>query len=145
MPSESPTEAELVEIVRRADAASATPVSEGLWSRVESRLQADASVAAPPRRLRVVHSRVQRLRRLAAVAAVLLAVFGVTWYFASRDAASGTLVAQENLQRNLDREALEGPLELDGATRPLGRDLYRGVAIEEGTLGVEVIQACNPC
>ena len=145
MPTSRPTEAEVVELVRHADAQATTAVSKNLWARVESQLDAAASATPPPRRFRVVHSRARRVRRLAAVAAVLLAVFGVTWFIASRDAATGTLVAQERLQRDLDRKALEGPLELDGTSRPLGRDLYRGVAIEEGTLGADVLQACNPC
>ena len=142
MPADLPTEGEVVRLVRQADARAETPVSAGLWSRVEDRL-----AEAPARRssLRVVHSATRRMRRLAAVAAVLLAVLGLTWYAASRQAASGTLVSEERLQRTLDREALEGPLELDGRSRPLGRDLYRGVAVKEGDLSTDVIRACNPC
>ena len=142
MSANPPTEQEVVDLVRQADTSTEVPVSTELWARVE------AGLAEAPRRrasLRVVHSAAHRVRRLAAVAAVVLAVIGLTWYAADRRAARGTLVTQKGLQRNLEREALEGPLELDGQSRPLGRDLYRGVAVKEGELGTEVIRACNPC
>lgn len=85
------------------------------------------------------------MRRLLAVAAILLAVIGLTWQLADRNNAQGTLVSDRDIQRTLKRRALEGPLELDGRSRPLGRDLYRGVAVKEGTLATNVLRACSPC
>lgn len=142
MPAKSPSENGIVDLVRQADARVRVPVSDGLWERVERRLPEPAQRKAT---LRVVHSTAQRVRRLAAVAAVLLAVLGLTWYVADRQAARGTLVHETGLRRSLDRQALEGPLELDGRSRPLRRELYRGVAVKEGDLGTEVLRACNPC
>ena len=165
MPADLPTDRDLVDLVRAAEARATVPVSPDLWSRVAGELPsvaegvgADVSQARPlPKptpedayqrargKLRVVHSSITRMRRLAAVAAVLLAVLGVGYWFVAREAARGALVEESTLQRSLDRAALEGPLEVDGRSRPLGRDLYRGVAIEEGNYATDVIRACNPC
>ena len=143
MPADRPSEDYLVDLVREDLTARETPVSDGLWSRVESRL--DAPAAAPRARMTVVHSSARRMRRLAAVAAVLLLAVGLAWFSATRERPAEQLVSTERLQRALDREALEGPLELDGATRPLGRDLYEGVAVKLGTARTDALRACDPC
>lgn len=142
MPTNATPEDQLVERVRQLESRHTLPVTEELWARVAEGLPASDARARP---LRVAYSSTRRMRRLAAVAAVLLAVLGLTWYLAGREASRGSLVTQASLQRSLDRRALEGPLELDGRTRPLGRDLYRGVAVKEGTLATDVLRACDPC
>ena len=141
----SPTETEIVDRVRATLHATEAPVSDRLWGRVSARLDGVAVGTPPPPRLRVAHSSVRRMRRLAAVAAVLLLTLGAGLYLATLQRSGGTLTATEALQRDLDRAALEGPLELDGRVRPLGRDLYEGVAIEDGSLPTGALRACSPC
>ena len=152
MPADRPTEQAIVDLVRDEVRARETPVSEGLWARVEARLPAvdrRAGAPVPPRpraRMTIVHSSVRRTRRLVAVAASLLILtIGLAWRSTAREDPSERLVSRGDLRRALDRQALEGPLELDGATRPLGRDLYEGVAVKLGTAGTDAIRACDPC
>ena len=145
MPADRPTETELVDLVRERLRSRETPASDALWSRVASRLDAPARREHPRARMTVVHSSVRRMRRLAAVAAALLLAVGLAWFAATRERPAEQLVSAERLQRTLDRQALEGPLELDGASRPLGRDLYEGVAVKLGTARTDALRACDPC
>ena len=148
MPTNAPTEREIVDRVRAALIRRETPVSTQLWSRVEAGLsvaEAQPPVAVPRARMTVAHSAARRMRRLVAVAATLLVVCALGLYLATQPRTADQLVSGAQLQRTLDRQALEGPLELDGATRPLGRELYEGVAVKLGTEGTDALRACNPC
>ena len=136
------TEQEVADIIRRADAEFTRAPSAAVWERVAAEVQASAKP-----QLRVVHSANRsRNRILLAVAACLVAVLTVVWQFATKDDQTRIATAPE-LQRTIERSALEGPLELEraGQATALRRELYDGVVVKVGEMSTSALQVCEAC
>lgn len=135
------TEDQLIDRLRDADARAERMPSQAVWERVDARLSAPAT-ASP---LRVVHrANHSRMRLLMSVAACLLAVFGLAWYFTSGP-DDGAVLSEVDIQRTVERSQLEGALELEGERAPLRRSIYDGVAVKVGELSTDALQVCEAC
>ena len=134
-------EDQVTQLVRDTDARAEHAPSAAVWGRVEAHLDA----AAQPR-LRVVHRANRgRMRVLLAVAACLLAVFGLTWYTTTTPDQDGAVLSEVDIQRTIERGQLQGPLELEGETTTLRRSIYDGVVVKVGELRTDALQVCEAC
>lgn len=84
------------------------------------------------------------MRMLYAVAACLMAVFGLSWYY-TKSPGEGAVLSEVDILRSVERMQLEGPLELDGETTPLRRSLYDGVVVKVGEMATRELMVCEAC
>ncbi len=138
------TEDQVTARVREADAHLQLTPSPKVWERVEASLATSASpVHNSP--LRVVHrANHSRMRTLLAVAACLIAVFGLTWFYASSP-DEGVVLSDTAILRTVERSQLNGALELDGESIPLRNSLYDGVVVKVGEMRTDALQVCEAC